>query len=71
VIPAAQRDTPAASPTARPSQPPQPAPSAPAGGGPVRLPDTGSESTLLPLLLIAGLGIAGGLLVTRRVRSHS
>lgn len=67
VIPAAQRDTPAASPTARPSQP---APSAPAGGTPARLPDTGAESPLLPLLLIAGLGIVGGMLVTRRVRSH-
>lgn len=71
VIPAAQRDTPAASPTARPSQPAQPAPSTPAGGTPARLPDTGAESALLPLLLIAGLGIVGGVLVTRRVRSHS
>lgn len=68
VIPAAQRDTPAASPTARPSQP---APSAPAGGTPARLPDTGADSSLLPLLLIAAFGIVGGVLVTRRVRSHS
>jgi Cu-Zn family superoxide dismutase len=78
VIQAAQRDTPAASPTARPAQPapstptqPAPSPSTPAGGAPIRLPDTGSESLLLPLLLIAGLGIVGGLLVTRRVRTPS
>jgi superoxide dismutase, Cu-Zn family len=66
VIPAAQRDTPAASPTAQPSQP---APSTPAGGGPVRLPDTGDESPMLPLLVIAGFGIVSGILLTRRVRS--
>ncbi|HEX6289788.1 MAG TPA: superoxide dismutase family protein [Herpetosiphonaceae bacterium] len=67
VIPAAQRDTPAASPTARP---PQPTP-APGGGRPAQLPDTGSEWPLLPLLLLSGLGMIGGLLVTRRVRRQS
>lgn len=79
VIQAAQRNTPAASPTAQPSQPAQPAPSTPAqpapstpaGGGPARLPDTGTESALLPLLAIAGLGMVAGLLITRRVRRQS